>query len=97
MAAVNLFLFVSATVKVCPLFCLHHLKFKKKLRKLKPDTASGPDGIQAVLLQNAGSSLSFPLAQLYQFLLSTCSVPKEWKLASVTPIFKKGKSCDVSN
>ena len=24
-------------------------------------------------------------------------MPKEWKLASVTPIFKKGKSCDVSN
>ena len=72
-------------------------KVLKKLRKLKPDTASGPDGIQTVLLKNAGSSLSFPLAQLYQFLLSTCTVPKEWKLASVTPIFKKGKSCDVSN
>jgi len=24
-------------------------------------------------------------------------VPSEWKLASITPILKKGKSCDVSN
>ena len=44
-------------------------KVFKKLRKLKPDTASGPGGIQAVLLKNAGSSLSFPLAQLYQFFI----------------------------
>jgi Reverse transcriptase (RNA-dependent DNA polymerase) len=67
-----------------------------KLNKLKTGTACGPDGVQAVLLKNASSSLSFSLAQLYQFLFSS-SVPKEWKLASVTPIFKKGKPCDVSN
>ena len=67
------------------------------MRKLKPDTASGPGGIQAEVLKNTGSPLSFPLAQLYHFLLSSSSVTKEWKLASVTPIFKKGKACELSN
>ena len=72
-------------------------KVFKKLNKLRPGTACGPDGIQAELLKNASSSLSFPLAQLYQFLFSSSTVPREWKLASVTPIFKKGKPCDVGN
>jgi len=72
-------------------------KVFKKLRNLKLGTACGPDGIQAALLKNASDSLAFPLAQLYQFLFDSCRVPKEWKLATVTPIFKKGKSCEVGN
>jgi len=42
------------------------------------------------LLTNASMSLSFPLAQLYQFLFSSSTVPSEWKLASIAN-FKKGK------
>jgi len=72
-------------------------KILKKLRNLKIGTAAGPDGFQAILLKNASESLALPLAQLYESLFSSSTVPKEWKLASVTPIFKKGKSCDVSN
>jgi len=68
-----------------------------KLRKLKLTTASGPDGIQAVLLKNARESLSLPLADLYDFLFNLQCVPNAWKLARVTPIFKKGKPSDVSN
>jgi len=68
-----------------------------KLRKLKPATACGPDGIQATLLRNASESLALPLAQLYEFLFNSHSVPAAWKLASVTAVFKKGKPSDVSN
>jgi len=44
-------------------------------------TACGPDGIQAALLKSASLTLSFPLAQLHQFLFSSSIVPSEWKLA----------------
>jgi len=72
-------------------------KVLKKFRKIKPGTAPGPDGFQATLLKHACDSLALPLAQLYQSLFNCSVVPKEWKLAKVTPIFKKGKSVDVSN
>jgi hypothetical protein len=72
-------------------------RISAKLRKLKTTTASGPDGIQAILLKNARDSLSLPLADLYNFLFNLQCVPNAWKLARVTPIFKKGKPSDVSN
>jgi len=107
MVAVKLCLVAFLQVKVCHVLrctgegmssvTFTSFKVFKNLNKLRPGTACGPDGIQAVLLENSSSSLSFPLAQLYQFLLSSSMLPSEWKLVSVTPIFKKGKSCDVSN
>lgn len=69
----------------------------KKLRSVKLGTAPGPDGFQATLLKHACNSLALPLAHVYQFLFNSSIVPKEWKLAKVTPIFKKGKSAEVSN
>ena len=67
----------------------------KKLRSVKPGTAPGPDGFQATLLKHACNSLALPLAHVYQSLFNSSVVPKEWKLAKVTPIFKKGKSVEV--
>jgi len=67
-------------------------KVFRKLGFLKPGTAPGPDGIQATLLKHASESLVLPLAQLYQSLFNSSNIPKEWKLAMVTPVFKKGKS-----
>jgi len=72
-------------------------KVFRKLGFSKPGTAPGPHGIQAKLLKHASESLALPLAQLYQSLFFTSEIPKEWKLAVVTPVFKKGKSTDVSN
>ena len=56
---------------------------------IKPYTASGPDGIQAVLLKNAGSSLSFPLAQLYQFYCPLALCPRNGNLHRLRPFSKK--------
>jgi len=73
-------------------------KVFRKLGFLKRGTAPGPDGIQATLLKLASESLAPPLAQLNQSsLFNSSEIRKEWKLAMVTPVFKKGKSTDVSN
>jgi hypothetical protein len=68
-----------------------------KIRKLKSATACGPDGIQTTLLKNACKSIALPLAQVYEFVFNSQCVPKAWKLASVTAVFKKGKPSDVCN
>ena len=46
---------------------------------------------------HASESLALPLAQLYQSLFNSGVDSKEWKVAMVTPIFKKGNSTDASN
>ena len=54
-------------------------------------------GKHAKLLIHASESLAFTLAQqLYQSQFYSGVVPKEWTLAMVTPICKKGKSNDMS-
>jgi len=37
------------------------------------------------------------LADLYNISLRTGDVPRDWKLANVTAVFKKGKKCSPSN
>ena len=71
--------------------------YEFKLLTYLPDTAPGSDGIQATLLKHASESLALPLAQPHQSLSNLGVVLKEWKLAMVTPIFKKGKSIDQRN
>lgn len=39
----------------------------------------------------------YPLADLFNLSLSTCSVPHLWKCARVTHLFKGGDSSDVNN
>jgi len=66
-------------------------------RFLEIGSAPLPVGIQATLLKHASKSLPPPRAQLYQSLFISSEMSKEWKLAMVTSVFKKGKSTNVSN
>ena len=69
----------------------------KHLRNLKPKTSCGPDSLNAVFLKNLASSLSLPLSILFSSSFSCGDLPDIWKRAYVTPIFKKGQTCDPSN
>ena len=67
------------------------------IRKLKNNLSSGPDGLPPLLYKRTCSSLARPLALLFTQLLSVSVVPDTWKMAIVTPVFKKGLSTDVAN
>ena len=70
---------------------------REKINKLKTNSAPGPDGISAHLLQNAREELIEPLKILFEKTFSSGIVPHDWRHAIVTPIFKKGTKGDPAN
>ena len=70
---------------------------QKLLANTKPNKASGPDGIQARLLKELSNELAPVFKILFQASLNQGRVPKDWKEANVTPLFKKGEKSDPGN
>ena len=60
------------------------------IRNLNPDKATGSDGISGQMLLLCDNSVVLPLKIIFQNILMTSIYPDMWKLATVTPIFKKG-------
>lgn len=70
---------------------------EKFLKNLDPNKAPGPDKIHGKILKNCAKNLAAPLALLFQTSYYTCSIPSEWKVANVVPVFKKGSKNAVQN
>ena len=64
---------------------------KKLLSMLNRNKASGPDEILPAVLAEAANELSKPIAILFRKSLKSGSIPKDWKQANESPIFKKGE------
>ncbi|KAK4815920.1 hypothetical protein QYF61_010177 [Mycteria americana] len=67
---------------------LHHLDTHKSM---------GPDEIHPRVLKELAEELTKPLSIIYQQPRLTGEVPANWRLANVTPIFKKGRKEDPGN
>ena len=67
------------------------------LRKVKPAKAAGPDGIHGMILKNCDIGLAGPLSIIFRMSYNTGIIPKEWKVANVVPVHKKGSKSDVKN
>ncbi|KAK4819525.1 hypothetical protein QYF61_006018, partial [Mycteria americana] len=67
---------------------LHHLDTHKSM---------GPDEIHLTVLKELAEVLTKPLSIIYQQSWLTGEVPVDWRLANVTPIFKKGRKEDPGN
>lgn len=50
----------------------------------------GPDGIYPRVLRELADVTVKPLSIIYQQLWSTIDVPDGWRLADMTPVYKKG-------
>ena len=57
----------------------------------------GPDGIHARVLKELAGVLAKLLSIIYHQSWLTGEVPTDWKLASVTPRYKKGQKDDLGN
>ena len=67
------------------------------VRKINPNKATGSDGVSGNMLLLCDDSVSIPLQIIYSNILSTSIYPDIWKLAIVTPIFKKGDKQLINN
>jgi len=68
-----------------------------KLKNLNEFKAFGVDGVSNAVLKNCAESFVKPLKMIFDKSLKTGEVPKEWKEANVTPLFKKGNKLERSN
>ena len=64
---------------------------------LNPNKATGFDGISGHMLLLCDESVVLPLKIIFQSILSTSIYPNMWKLANVTPNFKKGDKQIIEN
>ena len=67
------------------------------IRNLNPNKATGSDGISGQMLLLCDKSVVLPLKIIYETILSTSVYPDIWKLANVTPIFKKNDKQLIKN
>ncbi len=63
---------------------------KRKIRELRTDAASCPDGLGPKVLQELKDELSPVLAAIFKKSLDEGTVPQDWKEANVTPYIQKG-------
>ena len=67
------------------------------LLQLKHCKSTGPDEIPARFLKEFAHQLAPLLTVLYQASINQGFIPADWKIAKVTPIFKKGNKSNPSN
>ena len=72
-------------------------KVLKILGKLKPGKSPGPDGLHPRVLKEIGPEIAPALTAIFQTSMATSTLPDEWLLANVSPIFKKGNKHVAGN
>ena len=67
------------------------------IKKIDGKKATGLDRIPCRLLKSAVDVVAPSLTEIFNQSISRGVFPMEWKLARVTPVFKKGSKSDVNN
>ena len=86
----------------CPEFDLSDLsvtenQILKIIDKLKATKSPGPDNIYARLIKETKNIIISPLSLIFNESIKSGVIPEDWKLANVTPIFKKGDKRNAAN
>nr|CAH8840869.1 unnamed protein product [Trichobilharzia regenti] len=88
---------VTAIATQMPSIVVEHTKVLKLLSKLKPGKSPGPDGLHPKLLLSLADIIYIPLTEIFQMSLTQAKLPRDWKDAIISPIFKDGDRQLVSN
>jgi hypothetical protein len=68
------------------------------LKGLKNDSSPGISGLEVKILKAAHLSIAETLVNLINCCIATGHFPNEWKIAIVTPLYKrKGDNKDLNN
>ena len=69
----------------------------KLLKGLNPSKALGPDELYPRMLKELATELGPVFAHLFQNSLDTGEILKEWSLANICPLYKKGNRALACN
>ena len=69
----------------------------KLLKQLNPYKAPGPDNISPRILTELATDISPLLQLIFQKSLDTGVVPDDWRIANVSPVYKKGQMSLAEN
>jgi hypothetical protein len=78
-------------------FVITNEEVLKKLSQLDQGKSSGPDKIHPKVLWELREEIAPLLTVLFNKSLNAGELPKDWKLAKVVPIFKKGDKKEANN
>ena len=70
---------------------------KKKIGQLHKFKSPGPDGFLPRVLREVKEEVAPHLASIFNESIRSGCVPRDWRLADITPIFKKGDRSQPSN
>ena len=73
------------------------LEIKGLLSNLNSNKACGPDGIHGKILKHCAVGLADPLSMLFKLSYNSGSLPKDWRVANVVPVHKKGNKDNIEN
>ena len=76
---------------------INKVRVNKLLKGLSIDKSPGPDRIHNRVLNETTDLITHPLTTIFNDSMRSGNLPSEWKLADVTPIFKKWKKTDPNN
>ena len=67
-----------------------HKEILESLDNLTPKKSNTPDGIPPFVLKKIGPTIVHFLFLLFNLSLSSGQIPRQWKTATIIPVFKKG-------
>ena len=70
---------------------------KEQLGNLRVDKAPGPDNMQPRVLMEEAEQVREMLTDIFNSSLKSGQVPEDWRVANVTPLFKKGSREKLGN
>ena len=70
---------------------------EKRLKNLNISKSSGPDGLHPRVLSELSDIIAPPLTNIFNASLEQKSIPDDWKMAIVSPIYKKGSKQKPEN
>lgn len=67
------------------------------LKGINPAKACGPDNLPSRVLKECATEIAPVIRLLFQLSLNNGTLPADWLLANITPLFKKGERYMASN
>ena len=89
--------FKKRTDNVLSFVNVSHEDILSALKSLNVNKSTGPDGVHPRILRECAEELAYPLKCLFDRTMKEGKIPKQWKIAEVRPIFKKGKKSSPGN